>query len=134
MMKNILFKVMTFCKTYKKKIITVIGSIIFAIVAVVGIAGGVIYSHAKSNIKYSQEQLQQIALTKVSGDVVGVNKRLNFRNESFQYEFKIKDKDNMLQEVKLDSRYGVILGSNKDNHKKENKYGHAKQDNKHRKH
>ncbi|MFV3013173.1 hypothetical protein ACLD43_11580 [Clostridium botulinum] len=29
-------------------------------------------------------------------------KKLNFENAVFEYEFKIKDKDNMLQEVKLD--------------------------------
>lgn len=131
-MKNILFKLMTFCKTYKKRIIAVIGSSILAIIIILGTVGGVIYSHAKSNIKYSQDQLQKIALGKVPGEVVNVRKKLNFHNESFQYEFKIKDKDNMLQEVSLDSRYGAILRMNEENHKKDNRYGHGMQDGRHR--
>lgn len=125
-MINILLKVKEFCKNYKKRIITVIGISILTITIIIGVTLGLTYSHAKSNIKYSQDQLQQIALGKVPGEVVNVKKELNFEDESFQYEFKIKDKENMLQEVKLDAQYGVILGLNNENHKKENKYGHDK--------
>lgn len=132
-MKNILFKVTIFCKTYRKRIITAIGSCILAMMIIVGITGGVIYSHAKSNIRYSQEQLQQIALGKIPGKVVNVKKEINFKSQSFQYEFKIKDKDNMLQQIKLDSQYGVIVRVNNGNHKKENKFVHGKQSSKYRK-
>lgn len=125
-MINILLKVKEFLRNYKKKIITVIGISILTITIISGVGLGLIYSHAKSNIKYSQDQLQEIALGKVPGEVVNVEKELNFEGAAFQYEFKIKDKENMLQEVKVDSQYGAILRLNNENHKKENKYEHDK--------
>ncbi|KRU28934.1 hypothetical protein VT91_21300 [Clostridium sporogenes] len=48
------------------------------------------------------------------GEVLKVEKELNFENAIFEYELKIKD--NVLQEVKLDSQYGVILGINNGNY------------------
>ncbi|WP_366936806.1 PepSY domain-containing protein [Clostridium sp.] len=86
--------------------------------------GGIIYSKAKTNIKYSQEQLQQIALGKIPGKVLKVEKELNFEEATFEYKFNIKDKENMLQVVKLDSQNGVILGINNKSSVKENKEGH----------
>lgn len=131
-MKNILLRVIDFCKTYKKRILTVIGSGILAIIVIAGIAGGVMYSQAKSNIKYSQDQLQKIALGKVPGEVVDVEKEFNLRNKSFQYEFKIKDKENMLQEVKVDARYGGIFGLDNESHNKD-KNKHDKNERRHSK-
>lgn len=125
-MINIFLKLKEFCKTHKKRLITgtVVG--LLTIIIIVVAVGGVVYSHAKSNIKYSQEQLQKIALSKVPGEVLKVEKELNFEHAVFEYEFKIKDKDNMLQQVKLDSQYGVILRVNNENHIKENKDRHDK--------
>lgn len=120
-MKNILSKIITFCKTYKKRILIVIGSCLLVIIAAAGITCGVIYSRAKSNIKYSQSQLEKIALEKIPGTVVDVEKELNFRSESYQYEFKIKDKNDMLLEIKLDSKYGTISRFNDGKHNKQNK-------------
>lgn len=119
-MKNIFIKVKEFYKSYKKKIITISVGGILIIIFIIGTVTGVIYSKAKGNIKYTQEQLQQIAIGKAPGEVIGVEKELNFEEAVYEYEFKIKDKENMLQVVKLDSKDGVILRvgneENKDRH------------------
>lgn len=124
--KNILLKTKEFCIKYKKKIIAVIGTGVLAVAIIAGTAFGVVYSRASSNIKYNQDQLQEIALQKVPGEVVDVQKELNFRNQSFVYEFKIKDKDNTLKEVKVDSKYGTLVTFNNDRHNKENRFENNK--------
>jgi uncharacterized membrane protein YkoI len=121
-MRNILLKIKEFLTRYKKKIIKGIGISILAIAIIAGGIFAVVYSRATSSLKYSQDALQEIALTKVPGEVVEVEKDLNFRNSSFVYEFKIKDKENILQEVKVDSKYGTLLSKNDENHKRENKF------------
>jgi hypothetical protein len=52
-------------------------------------------------------------------------KELNFEEATFEYKFNIKDKENMLQVVKLDSQNGVILRINNESSVKENKDGHS---------
>lgn len=137
-MKNVLLKVKEcckkfnlkakeFCKKHKKRIKTVMIVSVLTIIIIAGGVGAAVYSHAKSNMKYSQEQLQKIALGKVPGEVVKVDKELNFRHATFDYEFKIKDKDNMLETVRMDSQYGVILRANDGNHMKKNKGMHMKE-------
>lgn len=119
-MKNIFIKVKEFCKNYKKRIITVISISLLTIIIIFGSVGGIVYSRAKANINYSEEQLQQIALGKVPGEVLKVQKEINFEEAIFEYEFKIKDKDNMLQIIKLDAQNGVILRVNDKNSNKKN--------------
>ena len=124
--KNILLKAKDFCIKYKKKIIAVIGIGVLAVAIIAGTAFGVVYSRASSNIKYNQDQLQEIALQKVPGEVVDVEKDLNFRNQSFVYEFKIKDKDITLKEVKVDSKYGTLANFNNEKHNKESRFRNNK--------
>ena len=118
-MKNIFIKVKEFFKTYKKRIIIVISISLLTIIIILGAVGGIVYSRAKANINYSEEQLQQIALGKVPGEVLKVEKEINFEEAIFEYEFRIKDKDNLLQIVKLDFQNGVILRVNDGNSNKE---------------
>lgn len=124
--KNMLVKLMEFCIKYKKKIITVIGVGILTVAIISGAAFGIVYYKASSSIKYSQEQMQEIALQKVPGEVVDVEKDLNFRNASFVYEFKIKDSNNTLKEVKVDSKYGTFVNFNNERHNKENRFRNNK--------
>lgn len=124
--KNMLVKLMEFCIKYKKKIITVIGVGILTVAIISGAAFGIVYYKASSSIKYSQEQMQEVALQKVPGEVVDVEKDLNFRNASFVYEFKIKDSKNTLQEVKVDSKYGTLVNFNKEKHNRENRFRNNK--------
>lgn len=124
--KNMLIKLMEFCIKYKKKIITVIGVGILTVAIISGAAFGIVYYKASSSIKYSQEQMQEIALQKVPGEVVDVEKDLNFRNASFIYEFKIKDSNNILKEVKVDSKYGTLVNFNNKKHNKESRFRNNK--------
>ena len=95
-------------KKNKRKLIKR-GSILVAVVAGIGIAGfTAVYSIAKSNINYTVEEAKEIALQSVQGEVLKVNKKLDLDNFSFEYEFKIKDKNNMLIEATVDSSLGVI--------------------------
>ena len=95
-------------KKNKRKLIKR-GSILVAVVAGIGIAGfTAVYSIAKSNINYTVEEAKEIALQSVQGEVLKVNKKLDLDNFSFEYEFKIKDKNNMLMEATVDSSLGVI--------------------------
>ncbi len=123
-MNNIFEKIKKVFKTYKKRILISISIGLLAFIIVAGIIGGVVHSKANANMKYSQDKLQQIALGKVPGEVIEVDKKLNFREAVYEYKFKIKDKENMLQTVKVDSKNGVILKVNNEKSMKENKEGH----------
>ena len=74
----------------------------------VTLSGLFIYSTAKKNINYTIEEAKEIALKSVNGDILKVNKKLEVESLSFEYEFKIKDNNNILREVTVDSNLGVI--------------------------
>ncbi len=92
----------------KRKLI--VGSLVFGVsIVMLGVAGGVfVYNKAKSNINYSVEEAREIALQTVKGDIVSVKKNLEVETLSFEYEFKIKDSNNILREVTVDSNLGAI--------------------------
>lgn len=91
-------------KIKKFAILTLTGSIVLS-----GIGAGTAFAFVKSNTKYSQEKLKEIALSKIPGEVVGVKKDIDEDSMSLTYEFKIKDKNNMLNEIELDSKTGAII-------------------------
>ena len=70
--------------------------------------GTFIYRKAKNNINYTIEEAQDIVLKAISGEVIRVKKNLEVESLSFEYEFKIKDSKNILREVTVDSKLGVI--------------------------
>ena len=93
----------------KKKLIRKL-SILIASVAIIGVAGVIaVYSIAKSNINYTVDDAKEIALQAVEGEVLGVKKKLELDMLGFEYEFKIKDSNNMLMEVTVDSNLGAII-------------------------
>ena len=107
-MNNYVKKAKEIINKNKKKLI--IGTSMF-VVGVVGLgAAGItfVYNKAKSNTNYTIEQAQVIALEAVEGEVIKVNKKLEMENLSFEYEFKIKDTNNILREVTVDATLGVI--------------------------
>ena len=103
-MNNNLENVKVFAKKQKKKIAMVIGGII--LLGGIGTVG--IYSIIKSNVNYSVEDAKEIALRSVGGEVLGVNKKIELEDLDYEYEFKIKTGKNLLMEVTVDSRYGVV--------------------------
>jgi len=129
-LKNILKKVKEFCKKHKKRIIITISSCVLLVIVATGAVGALAYSRANANIKYSQEDMEKIALGKVQGEVVDTEKELNFRKSAYEYKFKIKDKDNMLQTVTVDSKYGVIVNDKRSHHGDNERRGEKSKDNK----
>ncbi|WP_133015201.1 PepSY domain-containing protein [Clostridium cuniculi] len=92
----------------KKKIIRKI-SILIAVLVIIGAVGVItVYSIAKSNINYTVDEAKKVALQAVEGEVIGINKKLELDTFSFEYEFKIKDSNNILMEVTVDSSLGAI--------------------------
>ena len=92
----------------KKKLIRKI-YILIALAVIIGATGAItVYSIAKSNINYTVDEAKEIALQGVEGEVLGVNKKLELDTLSFEYEFKIKNSNNMLMEVTVDSNLGAI--------------------------
>ena len=69
--------------------------------------------------------LNVIELETVLSEVLKVEKEINFEEAIFEYEFRIKEKDKMLQIVKLDAQNGVILRVNDQNSNKENDKHHG---------
>ena len=95
-------------KRNKKKIVKRISILLVLGVAVCGIGAITVYSIAKSNINYTVDEAKVIALQAVQGDILKVRKSLELDNLSFEYKFKIKNSNNMLIEVNVDSNLGVI--------------------------
>ena len=102
-------------KKNKKRIVK--GILIFGVIIVVlGVAGTtVLYNIAKKNINYTEEQAEEIATKLVPGEVISIRKDLDLDDFTFEYEIKIKDQNNMLREVNVDSSLGVITDADKYN-------------------
>ncbi len=95
-------------KTNKRKLIKR-ASLLVAIIAGLGVVGfATVYGIAKSNINYTVEEAREIVLQSVQGEILRVNKILDLDTFSFDYEFKIKDKNNMLIKADVNSSLGVI--------------------------
>lgn len=99
----------------KEKIIRTVA--ILSIIGALGIGatGIAVFAYAKSNINYTEKQMKEIALKKVPGEVIKVKKEFNEEDFSFEYEFKIKDKENILREITVNTSSGAIVDL--DNHK-----------------
>lgn len=87
------------------KILVISGATIITIGAI-GAAG--IYGIVKSNTNYTVEEAQVIALQEIQGDVLSVRKNIEFDELTLEYEFKIKDVNNRLYQVTVNSNYGTI--------------------------
>lgn len=72
------------------------------------LAGVLTFNIIKSNVNYTEVQAKEIALGQVPGQVVRVSKDLDFDHLTLEYEVKIKDKNNIIREVTVDSKFGAI--------------------------
>ena len=93
----------------RKKLIKKISIFIVSLVIICIVGITTIYSIAKSNINYTVDEAKEIALQVVDGEVLRVNKKLELDSLCFEYEFKIKNSNNILMEVTVDSNLGVII-------------------------
>lgn len=107
-MSNYLKNIIEIISENKKKIVRYCSMFVVSLV-VIGVAGATfIYSKAKANMNYTVDQARELALQAIDGEVLKVNKNMELENFSFEYEFKIKDSNNVLREVAVDSKLGVI--------------------------
>ena len=67
------------------------------------------YRYIQSNEKYTQSDCQKIALKQIPGEIIKTKKDFNEDTLSLTYEFKIKGKDNLLNEIEVDSKSGAII-------------------------
>lgn len=108
-MKNVLLKVNEVLRKYRKKII-VSGTVIVLAGVGVSVAGGAfLYNRVQSNIKYTQGQCEEVALKQVPGEIVKVKEDIDLEDGTFEYDFQIKDKDNMLKKITVDASSGAIV-------------------------
>lgn len=108
MMKDTSNKIIETIKDNKKKIKKTI-IIVFSIAIIGGgITAGSIYSYINSNENYTENQMKEIALKKIPGQVIDTKKELELEDGAFEYTFFIKDKENILQEITISSKSGVI--------------------------
>ncbi|MDQ0149498.1 PepSY domain-containing protein [Eubacterium multiforme] len=111
-------------KFSKRKIIGL--SILAVVIGGAIAAGAAVYDHmedrgnnpieqAKEKVEmkfaekpnYSLDQAKEIALKKVNGTVV--KSKEDVEDGIVEYEFKIKDKENLLQEITVDGKTGAIV-------------------------
>ncbi|MDR7855114.1 PepSY domain-containing protein [Tissierella sp.] len=118
-MKDNLNKILEGMKENKKKITKTISIVVGIVLIGSGIVGGTIYSYAKSNINYSEKQLEEIAIKKIPGEVIKVEKELDFEEATFEYTFQIKDNEDMLQEITISSKSGAITDIETNEHELE---------------
>lgn len=90
-------------KKYKK----ILFSIISLIVISGAVMGGVVLKIIKDSEKYTLDQAKAIALEQVKGTIIRSEREIE--DLHIEYEFKIKDEKNMIQEVTVDGETGAIL-------------------------
>ena len=72
------------------------------------LVGVLLFNIIKSNVNYTETQAKEIALEQVPGQVVYVAKDLDFDRFTLEYDVKIKDNNNIIREVTVDSKFGAI--------------------------
>lgn len=108
-MKNVLLKVNEVLRKYRKKIIVSGVVIVLAGIGVSAAGGAFLYNRVQSNIKYTQGQCEEIALKQIPGEIVKIKKDMDLEDGNFEYNFQIKDKDNMLKKITVDATTGAIV-------------------------
>ena len=105
--RKMVLKILKKNKT-KKNIIKVVSIFSASAIGLCALGGVVLYNIVKSNINYTEQQAKEIALSQVPGQVVYVTKDIDLDHLGLEYDIKIKDKNNIIREVTVDSKYGAI--------------------------
>ena len=90
----------------KKKVKGII-LIIFIVIIVVGVG---VYLLGQSNINYTEEQLEEVALGQIPGQVVDRKTEFEIEDLAFEYNFYIRDENNIMRNVLL-ARTSMIITS-----------------------
>ena len=95
-------------KKIKKTIIKFVSIFVGCGIGLCILAGVLLFNIFKSNMNYTEEQAKEIALAQIPGQVVYVAKDLDFDRFTLEYDIKIKDKNNIIREVTVDSKFGAV--------------------------
>jgi len=95
-------------KKTKKTIIKFVSVIVGCGIGLCIHVGVLLFNIIKSNVNYTETQAKEIALAQVPGKVVYVAKDLDFDRFTLEYDVKIKDKNNIIREVTVDSKFGAV--------------------------
>ena len=87
------------------KFVSIFGGCTIVLGTLVGL---LLFNIIKSNVNYTETQAKEIALEQVPGQVVYVAKDLDFDRFTLEYDIKIKDNNNIIREVTVDSKFGAI--------------------------
>lgn len=82
--------------------------IILIIVLIIIIAGVGLFALAQSNVNYTENQLEEIALGQIPGEVVDVKTEFELEDLAFEYNFYIRDEDNIMREITVSTKTGAI--------------------------
>ena len=88
-------------KKSKKKIIASLDLVIIVIVALYAVT-------VWNNINYSVNQLQEIALERIPGEIEDVKRELEIEDAAIEYTFYIRDNENMIREITVSTKSGGI--------------------------
>ena len=87
----------------KKKVKGII-LIIFIVIIVVGVG---VYLLGQSNINYTEEQLEEVALGQIPGQVVDRKTEFEIEDLAFEYNFYIRDENNIMREITVSTKTGA---------------------------
>lgn len=91
----------------KKRKSIIIGVSVIGLLIVLGVGG--IFAIIKVNINYTKKECRNIALGYVQGEIVIEEADIDFERFTIDYKFKIKDKNNLLREIEINSKTGAII-------------------------
>lgn len=85
-----------------------IKKVIIGLVVLVIAGGAGLYFVAQSNVNYSQAELQEIALQQIPGEVTDVKTELEIEDLAIEYNFYIRDEENIMREITVSTKTGAI--------------------------
>lgn len=96
----------------KKIIISLISVVVLALVGF-GSYYGFAYNSALKNENYNENEVKEIALAQVDGEIIRVQKEFEIDEQQlslseFEYDLEIKTTQNRLVELKISSRTGTV--------------------------
>ena len=92
----------------KKSIIKFVSIFAGCTIGLCILVGILLFNIIKSNINYTEEQAKEIALKQFPGEIIYISKDLDFDRLTLEYDIKIKDGNNIIREVTVDSKFGAI--------------------------
>lgn len=97
----------------KKKVIISLIAVVVLLFIAIGSYYGFAYNTALKNENFSENEIKEIALSQVDGEIVRIQKEFEIEDSQlslseFEYTIEIKTPENRLVELKISSRMGTV--------------------------